>query len=138
MQKNAAAYFPDYVQRFVVTRADGETTHPVVTDVAGIEYLANQNTITFHVPTTTVADFEHPDRVIIDLDPPEDAAGAAHEATWATKELLEEVGLASWPSPPAAKASTSRHRSDATWRFPKSTNSANWSPDSLLIGTRIC
>ena len=51
MQKNASGYFPNFIGRFEVPRVDGITTHPVVYDVAGIEYLANQNTITFHVPT---------------------------------------------------------------------------------------
>ena len=97
MQKNASGYFPDFIGRHEVPRAGGTTTHPVVYDVAGIEYLANQNTITFHVPTTTCDDSEHPDRFIMDLDPPEDSADLAHEAAWATKELFEELGLAAVP-----------------------------------------
>ncbi len=97
MQKNAAKYYPESIGRFVVERPDGTTTHPVVADVAGIEYLANQNTITFHVPTTTVADYDTPDRVIIDLDPPPNPGGAIHEAAWATKAILDELGLASVP-----------------------------------------
>ncbi len=97
MQKNASEYFPDFIGRYDVPRADGVTTHPVVSDVAGIEYLANQNTITFHAPTVTCDDFEHPDRLIIDLDPPEGAGGAAHEAAWVTKALFDELGLAAVP-----------------------------------------
>ncbi len=97
MQKNASGYFPDFIGRYEVPRADGITTYPVVHYVAGIEYLANQNTITFHVPATTTEDSEHPDRLIIDLDPPEGSAGSAHAAAWATKELLDELGLASVP-----------------------------------------
>ncbi len=97
MQKNAADYFPDYIGRHLIERADGTTNHPVVHDVAGIEYLANQNTITFHVPTTTVTDFEHPDRVIIDLDPPQDGIDIVREAAWATKRLMDELGVVTVP-----------------------------------------
>jgi bifunctional non-homologous end joining protein LigD len=97
MQKNASDHFPDYVRRFSVPRRDGTTTHPVVDDAAGVEYLANQNTITFHVPATTTADPAHPDRLIIDLDPPQDGLGIVRAAARATKELLEELGLASVP-----------------------------------------
>lgn len=97
MQKNAAPYFPASIGRFLVERADGVTTHPVVSDVAGIEYLANQNTITFHMPTTTVTDYDRPDRLIIDLDPPPDCGSAIHEAAWATKALLDELGVGSVP-----------------------------------------
>lgn len=97
MQKNAAKHFPESIGRFVVERSDGITTHPVVTDVAGIEYLANQNTITFHMPTTIATDYNHPDRVIIDLDPPPAPGSAIHEAAWATKALLDDLGLTSVP-----------------------------------------
>ena len=98
MQKNAADYFPDFIARFSVPRQDGAaTTHPVVHDVRGIEYLANQNTITFHMPTTTVGDFEHPDRVIIDLDPPEGGLAIVRTAAWATKALFDQLGLISVP-----------------------------------------
>ena len=48
MQKNASDYFPDYIRRHSIPRQDGTTVHPVIDDATGIEYLANQNTITFH------------------------------------------------------------------------------------------
>ena len=113
MQKNASGYFPDFIGRYEVPRTDGITTYPVVYDIAGIEYLANQNTITFHVPSATTDDFEHPDRLIIDLDPPEDSDGSAHAAAWATKELLDELGL---ESVPVATGSKGFHITAATGR----------------------
>jgi bifunctional non-homologous end joining protein LigD len=113
MQKNASGYFPDFIGRYQVPRADGITTHPVVYDVAGIEYLANQNTITFHVPSATSDDFEHPDRLIIDLDPPEDSGSSARESAWATKALLDELGL---ESVPVATGSKGFHITAATDR----------------------
>lgn len=113
MQKNASGYFPDFIGRYEVPRADGITTHPVATDVAGIEYLANQNTITFHVPTATCDDFGHPDRLIIDLDPPEDSGNSARESAWATKALLDELGL---ESVPVATGSKGFHITVATGR----------------------
>jgi bifunctional non-homologous end joining protein LigD len=113
MQKNASGYFPEFIGRHDVPRADGITTYPVVHNVAGIEYLANQNTITFHVPAATIDDFEHPDRLIIDLDPPEGSGGSAHAAAWATKGLLDELGLASVP---VATGSKGFHITAATGR----------------------
>jgi bifunctional non-homologous end joining protein LigD len=97
MQKNASGYFPDYIRRHPVPRHEGTTTHPVVDDAQGVEYLANQNTITFHVPTSTATDPDHPDRLIIDLDPPDDGLTLVRRAAWATKELLDELGLGSLP-----------------------------------------
>lgn len=103
MQKNAADYFPDFIGRHLIERAEGTTNHPVVTSVEGIEYLANQNTITFHMPTTTIADHEHPDRFIIDLDPPEGAIGIVREAAWATKELFDSLDVVTVPMATGSK-----------------------------------
>ena len=98
MQKNAADYFPAFIGRHEIDRADdGSTNHPVITTVEGLEYLANQNTITFHVPTSTIADPDHPDRFIIDLDPPEDSTAIVREAAWATKSLCDELHIATVP-----------------------------------------
>lgn len=97
MQKNAADYFPDYIDRHTIERQDGSTIHPMVSSVEGIEYLANQNTITFHVPTSTITDPDHPDRFIIDLDPPESSLAIVREAALATKALLEELGVVTVP-----------------------------------------
>ncbi|NND03413.1 MAG: hypothetical protein HKN91_11555, partial [Acidimicrobiia bacterium] len=71
-----------------------------------IEYLANQNTITFHMPTTTIAEPDHPDRFIIDLDPPEDSVAIVRQAALATRELLDEIGV---PSTPLATGSKGYH-----------------------------
>jgi bifunctional non-homologous end joining protein LigD len=113
IQKNASEHFPDYIGRYEVPRADGITVHPVIYNVAGLEYLANQNTITFHVPPTSCDDTAHPDRLIIDLDPPEDSAGSARESAWATKALFDELGL---KSVPVATGSKGFHITAATGR----------------------
>jgi len=113
MQKNASEYFPDFIGRFEVPRVDGSTTHPVIYDVAGLEYLANQNTISFHAPPTTCDDSTHPDRLIIDLDPAEDSGASARESAWATKALFDELGL---PSVPVATGSKGFHITAATGR----------------------
>ena len=106
MQKNAADYFPEYIGRHEIARQDGTTNHPVVTTVDGIEYLANQNTITFHVPTTTITEPVHPDRFIIDLDPPEDSVAIVRQAALATRELLDSLGV---PTTPLATGSKGYH-----------------------------
>jgi len=106
MQKNAGDYFPDYIRRHTVSRQDGTTVHPVIDDTMGIEYLANQNTITFHVPIATIAAGDNPDRLIIDLDPPEDGLAIVRDAAWATKQLLDELGV---PSVPVATGSKGYH-----------------------------
>lgn len=106
MQKNASEYFPNYIGRHLIERQDGETNHPVVSSVEGIQYLANQNTITFHIPTSTIAEPERPDRVIIDLDPPEDSAAIVRQAAWATKALFDELDV---PTVPVTTGSKGYH-----------------------------
>ncbi len=93
MQKNAADYFPDYIRRVEVPKSDGVTVYPVVDDARGIAYLANQNTVTFHVWPSLVEDLFRTDRVIFDLDPPEGDPAKAAEAARAVGHLLEAVGL---------------------------------------------
>ncbi len=97
MQKNTPEHYPAFITRCELPRSGGVTVHPVVHDVAGIEYLANQNTITFHMPTARCDDLMHPDRLIIDLDPADGPGASVHEAAWATKELLDQLGLESVP-----------------------------------------
>lgn len=82
MQKNAPAGFPDTIGRVTVPKADGGTTvYAVLEEAADIPYLANQNTITFHVWTSRLPELDLVDRIIFDLDPPEGNVDQAREAT---------------------------------------------------------
>ena len=97
MQKNTPDYFPDFIRRYEAPRRDGTTIHPVVDDRAGLIYLANHNTITFHMPIFRASAPDVPDRIIVDLDPPEGATAEVRSAAWQVKELLDSVGLTSVP-----------------------------------------
>lgn len=93
MQKNASAHFPDFIGRHEVPKKGGVTNHPVVHDTEGIAYLANQGTITFHAPTSTIEHPYHPDRVVFDLDPAQGDVVSARFATQAVKDFIEDLGL---------------------------------------------
>lgn len=75
-QKDASDHFPDWVRTVEIARksAEGTVRHVVCEDSeAGADtllYLANQATLEFHVWSSTVDDLEHPDRVVVDIDPP--------------------------------------------------------------------
>ena len=98
MQKNAANHFPASIGRHVVPkRGGGETTYPVVTDPADIVWLANQNTITFHMWLSSVDHPAEPAWLVIDLDPPEDHALEVRSATHAVRAALDEFGLDGFP-----------------------------------------
>ncbi|MFI7675733.1 non-homologous end-joining DNA ligase [Actinophytocola sp. NPDC049390] len=70
-QKDASDHFPDWVRVEEVPQRQGGTIHHVVCDDEDtLVYLANQATIEFHVWLSTMDDLEHPDRLVIDIDPP--------------------------------------------------------------------
>lgn len=72
-QKNASSYFPSWLQTFPVERKDHQKIvhYPLVQDTADLLYLVNQGTITFHAQMSRVSDPEHPDLMVLDVDPPE-------------------------------------------------------------------
>ncbi|WP_370963689.1 non-homologous end-joining DNA ligase [Amycolatopsis sp. cg9] len=71
-QKHPGEHFPDSIRVERVPRRDGGTDDYVVCDDAEtLEYLANQGTVEFHVWLSTVDAPGRPDRLVLDLDPPE-------------------------------------------------------------------
>lgn len=86
-------HFPDWVPRIDVRRADGELGHHTGCDsAAALVFLANQGTLTFHGWAARAPDLEHPDRLVIDLDPPQDDAAAVRDAALALRDVLDERG----------------------------------------------
>ncbi len=70
-QKDASDHFPDWVRVETVPQRQGGTIrHVVCDDEDTLVYLANQATIEFHVWLSTMDDLEHPDLMVIDIDPP--------------------------------------------------------------------
>jgi bifunctional non-homologous end joining protein LigD len=71
-QKHPGEHFPDSIRVERVPRRGGGTDDYVVCEDAGtLEYLANQGTVEFHVWLSTVDAPERPDRLVLDLDPPD-------------------------------------------------------------------
>jgi bifunctional non-homologous end joining protein LigD len=93
MQKNAAKAYPSTIGKVEVAKTDGTVTHPLITSSEGLLYLANQNTITFHIWTSRLPHLERPDRLVLDLDPPDEGFHAAQKAAKVIGDLLSELGL---------------------------------------------
>ena len=93
MQKNASDYFPDWVRRARLAKQDGVVDHVVAEDAATLAYLANQACVTFHVGLSRVDRIDHPDRMVLDLDPSDDDFAKVKWAAREARALLEEVGL---------------------------------------------
>jgi len=109
MQKNVAKHFPESIGRYNVPRQEGgNTVYPVVREAEHVPWLANQGTIAFHIWTTTTgadgaAGLPNPDWMVLDLDPSPggqvatDVDSAVHLAAAASRAVLDEFGLSSYP-----------------------------------------
>lgn len=96
MQKNAGKGFPAFIERIDLPKQGGTVSYPAITNLDGLLYLANQNTITFHIPCFRKHDLSHPDRLVFDLDPTDgDLDGARFGAT-EVHTLLSELDVPSW------------------------------------------
>ena len=91
--KNAPSYFPDWIDRVSVAKRGGRVTHVVCNQPATLVYLANQNTITPHVWTSRADRLRRPDRLIFDLDPPDEDFAAVRAAARTLGDLLRDLGL---------------------------------------------
>jgi len=95
-QKDVSKGFPDWLERVEVPKKDGVVHHPLVTDTRSLLWVVNQNTITQHVWVSRVPDLYHPDILIFDLDPSADDPQMLRAVAVGLRDLLGELGLASW------------------------------------------
>ncbi len=96
-QKDVSKGFPDWLERVEVPKKDGVVHHPLITDARSLMWVVNQNTITPHVWTSRAPHLLQPDIVVFDLDPPDTRKPEMlRAAAVGLRDLLEELGLASW------------------------------------------
>lgn len=101
-QKDTPAHYPEWLPTFAkrYERAGKVVHHPVVGDLAGLLYLVNLGTLTFHTILAHTGDPTHPDIMVIDVDPParegdppEASFALAREAAHLLREQLQRDGL---------------------------------------------
>ena len=92
-QQKAADYFPDWLKTVTLPKQGGEIRHVVCDNAASLVYLANQNMITPHTWLSRADKLDHPDMMVLDLDPSGADFGAVKAAARAAKELLDSLGL---------------------------------------------
>lgn len=92
-QKKAADYFPDFIDRVKIETKDDTQEQVICNSKKSLVYLANQGTITFHVWLSRKDKLHRPDRVVYDLDPPEDSFELVKEATKKVGDFLRETDL---------------------------------------------
>ena len=90
-QKNVPGYFPDWVSRAEVKKADGSLNHVICDKPATLIYLANQACIEIHVFLSRIGRLDHPDQLVFDLDPPDQSLfDDARSAALRLRQLLQD------------------------------------------------
>ncbi len=92
-QKEAPAYFPEWIERATLKKQGGTLQQVVVNDAATLVYLANQGCITAHLGLSKVDGIDKPDRMIIDLDPSDDDFGKVQMAARHLHRLFDDAGI---------------------------------------------
>ena len=95
-QKDAGKTLPRWIRTVRARKEGGVVNHPLVDDEAALLALSNLGTISFHRWGARADDLDHPDLLIIDLDPSRDDIAAVVQAARWTRELLDELDLAAY------------------------------------------
>jgi len=95
-EKKVPRHFPDWVPTVEVGTADGQQRQVVVSQRRVLVYLSNQACLTPHTWLSRASDLDHPDQLVVDLDPSTDDLDAVRRATAMTGELLDELGVTSY------------------------------------------
>ena len=92
-QKNASDYFPDFIERIEIETEDDTNTQVICDNKKSLIYLVNQNTVVFHTWLSRKDMIDRPDKVIFDLDPPNDHFSEVKKAAWLVKDFLNEKNI---------------------------------------------
>ena len=97
-QRKAPDYFPDWIRRVSIHVKEDDGKQPVVVceDEATMVYLVDQGVVTPHVWLSRADRLELPDKLIFDLDPPDDDFGPVRFAGELLHDILSDLGLVSF------------------------------------------
>lgn len=95
-QKDRPDYYPTWIDSVSLKKQDGRIEHVVVNNAATLVYLANQACITLHLALARADKPNHPDRLVLDLDPSDDDFGKVQRTAKRLKALLDELELTSF------------------------------------------
>ncbi|MDZ7732724.1 MAG: ATP-dependent DNA ligase [Acidimicrobiia bacterium] len=102
--KSVPDHFPEWIRRVELPKREGGTiTQVVADDVATLVYLAGQGCITPHVWLSRADAPEHPDQLIVDLDPSGEDLEPVRRGGRALRDLFTELEV-----PAFVKSSGSR------------------------------
>ena len=98
-QKNASTHFPDWMRCEPISEHGGAKLnhYPLANDRASLLYLVNLGCIDQNPWMSRVGNLDHPDWMLLDLDPVETSFDQIIEATLLVREVLSDVGLEGYP-----------------------------------------
>jgi len=98
-QKRVPMPHPDWLETVHIRFPSGRTADfPVVNEAAALAWIVNLGCIDLHTWASRVDDVERPDYLLIDLDPSEgNPWESVREIALVVKEVMDELGLASFP-----------------------------------------
>jgi bifunctional non-homologous end joining protein LigD len=98
-QKHDAGSFGDAVKHVPIREKDGhDEPYLYLDDARGILTCVQMGAIEFHGWGSKIADVEMPDRLVFDLDPDEGLGfDEVKKAAFQLRDVLGEIGLATWP-----------------------------------------
>ncbi len=93
MHKDAPDYFPSWIERKTVPKKGGHVSHVICNDAATLVYLANQACITPHISLSRKDRPDHPDQMILDLDPSTEDFASVRATALDLRTFLEDLEL---------------------------------------------
>ena len=120
-QKRVPENHPPYVDEQYVEFPSGHSTvFAIVDNAAALAWVANLGCIELHTWHSRVPDIERPDYLLIDLDPTfEGQWRHVRKIALVVKDVMDDLGLKSFPKRPGRPGCTSSRRSSLSSAFPR-------------------
>jgi DNA ligase D-like protein (predicted polymerase) len=96
MQKNVPKYTPPWVRTvtYWAEKSKRDVAYAVCDDRRTLLWFANQRAVEYHVPLFRLTDEQHPNTMVLDIDPPEGSSfGAVVSAAQLIRHVLTEAYL---------------------------------------------
>jgi bifunctional non-homologous end joining protein LigD len=118
-QKRAPASRPDWLETTVLSFPSGRTAEElVVTDAAGLAWVANLGCIDLNPHPIRAADLDHPDELRVDLDPvPGIGWPQIVRVALVARAVLADFGLTGWPKTSGSRGIHVYSRIEPRWTF---------------------
>ncbi len=118
-QKRAPQSRPEWIEVVELAFPSGRTAHEVVVrDAAQLAWIVNLGCIDLNPHPVRADDLEHPDELRVDLDPvPGVGWGQIRDVALVTREVLEDMGMVSWPKTSGSRGIHVYCRLERRWTF---------------------